>query len=144
MGSVWQEIVDLLILLLKKLKKRARRIAVYEDGKEVTMGAPLVNTMIRNLTLVPKDASNNPAAIQAGSMAGSSSDPGLAVTATDTAAVLTPATDFVSAATVTVTFTALNLHGDSITGVYSVDVVAPAAPLATHIDVIEAGDSPKP
>ena len=143
-----RELLEAILKALKKRKKRAVRIAVYENrkGEEITtMGKPLSNTDTRRLVLVPKNEKDKVDSIQAGTMKASSSDDAICAVALDPAdelqAILTPADN--AQGLVTFTFTADADMGDGvqeISGEYSCEVVDQ---MATIIQVEEGEDSPK-
>jgi hypothetical protein len=138
----------LLKFLRHQRKKRATRIAVYEDGCEsevVDMGKPLSNTDVRRLVLVPKNEKDKVDSIQKGTMKAVSTDDAIAAVALDPQdelqALITPADG--AQGLVTFTFTADADMGEGvqeISGEYSCEVVDQ---MATIIQVEEGEDLPK-
>jgi hypothetical protein len=142
------DLLDKILKLLKKKKKRATHIVVIQDGHEMQegeMGKPLSNTDVRRLTLVPKDDKDKVDSIQKGTMAAKSTNDAVCAVALDPQdelqALLTPADG--AQGLVTFTFTADADMGEGvseISGEYSCEVVDQ---MATIIQVEEGEDLPK-
>lgn len=144
-----RDLLEAVLKLLKKRKKRAVRLAVYEDGNKheevIGMGKPLSNTDTRRLFIVPKDDKDKKEKVQDGTMVATSADETVATIALDPAdqlqAIITPVDDAKGMATFSFKADADLGEGTvEVTGEYSCEIIDQMASILT---VEEGEDTPK-